>query len=569
LPATGPFRQTGGVGDGRESVQGGADTVRARALRISEERLSVALEGTATGSWEWDIRADAIRWSEMVGPLHGLERGAQPGPFEEYVARVHPEDRERFTAAVGRSVIESRDYELEFRVVHPDGQVRWLWTRAHVLADDGGAPSLLIGLTSDITERRQREDALEFIAQASAALAGLLDPLAALEQVAELAVPRLADWCVVQLLDDDSGLRNVAVAHVDPEKVRWARELEVRYPPDPAAPTGAPEVIRTGRSEIYPEVDDDLLVAGALDAGHLEILRELNMRSAMIVPLVARDRRLGAISFIATADSGRQYVTSDLEAAEELGRRAGLAVDHARLFDREHRTAETLQRALLPSSLPDLPGYSLAVRYVPGTQGDAAAGDFYDAFALPDGRFGIVIGDIVGRGIAAAATMGLVRNALRAYAVYADGPGEVLQRLYGMTDAYGDVPFATVLYLVFDPATGRGAYATAGHLPPLLVGAEGSEYVTGAPCPPLGSPPPAACAEHAVVLAPGSMLVLYTDGLVEDPSKPLEEGLRELARVAARPSPDLEALADDIVAEHSASRVRPDDIALLALRRDA
>jgi serine phosphatase RsbU (regulator of sigma subunit) len=380
-------------------------------------------------------------------------------------------------------------------------------------------------------------------------------------------VPRLADWCVVQLLDDDSGLRNVAVAHVDPEKVRWAHELEARYPPDPTAPTGAPEVIRTGRSEIYPEIDDDLLVAGALDDEHLEILRQLNMRSAMLVPLVARDRTLGAISFLATTDSGRQYVTADLEAAEELGRRAGLAVDHARLFDREHRTAETLQRALLPSSLPDLPGYALAVRYVPGTQGDAAAGDFYDAFALPDGRFGIVIGDIVGRGIEAAATMGLVRNALRAYAVYADGPGEVLRRLYGMTDAYGDVPFATVLYLVFDPATGRGTYATAGHLPPLLVGAGGSEYLNGAPCPPLGSPPPAACAEHAVQLAPGSMLVLYTDGLVEEPSKPLEEGLRQLARVAEQPSTDLEELADQIVAEHAASRVRPDDIALLALRR--
>jgi PAS domain S-box-containing protein len=556
------------VGEGRESVRRTAETVDARALRITEERLSLALEGTATGSWEWDIKADLIRWSEMVGPLHGLERGAQPGPFDEYVAMVHPEDRERFTAAVGRSVAEGSDYELEFRVVHPDGQVRWLWTRAHVLADESGTTSLLIGLTSDITERKQHEDALEFIAQASSALAGLLDPDAALEQVAELAVPRLADWCVVQLLDDDSGLRNVAVAHVDPEKVRWAHELEARYPPDPSARTGAPEVIRTGRSEIYPEIDDDLLVAGALDAEHLEILRQLNMRSLMIVPLVARGRRLGAISFLATADSGRQYVTADLEAAEDLGRRAGLAVDHARLFDREHRTAETLQRALLPSELPDLPGYELAVRYLPGTQGDAAAGDFYDAFALPDGRFGIVIGDIVGRGIEAAATMGLVRNALRAYAVYADGPGEVLRRLYGMTDAYGDVPFATVLYLVFDPATGRGTYATAGHLPPLLVGAGEPEYLRGAPCPPLGSPPPAACAEHAVELAPGSTLVLYTDGLVEDPSKPLEEGLRQLARAAAHPSPDPEALADAIVTD-SGSHARPDDIALLALRRGA
>ena len=135
------------------------------------------------------------------------------------------------------------------------------------------------------------------------------------------------------------------------------------------------------------------------------------------------------------AESGRQYSTRELELAEELGRRAGLALDHARLFAREHATAETLQRALLPATLPELPGYELVVRYVPSDARDHAGGDWYDAFRLPDGRFGIVIGDVGGRGMEAAATMGQIRNALRAYALKGAGPAAVIDDLHALVAA--------------------------------------------------------------------------------------------------------------------------------------
>jgi serine phosphatase RsbU (regulator of sigma subunit) len=358
---------------------------------------------------------------------------------------------------------------------------------------------------------------------------------------------------------------NVAVAHVDPAKVRWALQLEERYPPDQDAPTGVPQVIRTGRSELYPEIDEALLQAGAVDEEHLALIRELQMTSAMVVPLRARDHVLGAITFI-FAESGRQYSTHELELAEELGRRAGLALDHARLYDREHRTAETLQRALLPPTLPDIEGHEITARYLPGHSGDHVGGDWYDAFWLPDGRVGIAIGDIGGRGVTAAALMGQARNALRAYALKAAGPGPALADLRALGDRMDGLVFATLTYIVYDPRTGTGVLASAGHLPTLIVEPDGSTHFTRGPrCPPLGAETDAPCLEQGFALQPGATLVLYTDGLVESRTRSIDTGLGHLAETAAASPGDVERLADTIVA--TVPEQRQDDIAVLALRR--
>ena len=388
-------------------------------LRGLEERLRLALEGTETGFWEWDVATDTVEWSDNMGPLYDLPRGTQPDGVADFLDRiVHPEDRERIAGIIQTALRDVTGYEFDLRVALPDRGERWLHTRAQVLADEEGRAARIIGLLSDVTERRYREEARVFLDTASQRLAASMDPVRTLEEVAELAVPRLADWCAVQLATDTTtgAFEQVAVAHADPDKVRWARELQQRYPPDPDSPTGAPAVIRSGRSELYPEIDQALLEAAALDEEQIRLVRELQMHSVMIVPMTVRERTVGAITFV-WAESGRRYEARDLELAEELGRRAGLALDHARLFSREHRTAELLQRALLPGRLPELPGYELAVRYVPSDARDHAGGDWYDAFPLPDGRVGIVIGDVGGRGLEAAATMGQIRNALRAYAL--------------------------------------------------------------------------------------------------------------------------------------------------------
>ena len=537
---------------------------RARALRAGEERLHLALEGTDTGFWEWDMDADTIFWSGSVAPLFGLDPGARPDGFAAFRELVHGEDRDRIEREV-RSADDSGFFMLEFRTVHPDGGERWIASRTRITQGADGNRKV-VGVAGDITERRWREDALEFLDATGEALAASLDPVRTLNEVARLAVPRLADWCAVQLASGEGGdFENIAVAHVDPGKVRWARELQERYPPDPNVPTGVPEVIRSGRSELYPEIDEELLRRGARDEQHLEIIRQLRIKSGMIVPLRARDQTLGAITFI-YAESGRQYSTRELELAEELGRRAGLALDHARLYTREHRTAETLQRALLPPTLADVPGHDLAARYLPGQVGDHIGGDWYDAFELPGGSLGIAIGDIGGRGIAAAALMGQVRNALRAYAFKASGPGAALADLRALTDRLDELSFATLTYIVYDPRTGAGRLANAGHLPALVREADGSTRFLAAPAsPPLGAGADLPSDEHRFSLDPGATLVLYTDGLVETRDRSIDEGLGRLADAARASTGGVERLADDILL--ALPEQRQDDVALLALRR--
>jgi len=192
----------------------------------------------------------------------------------------------------------------------------------------------------DVTARRQTEETFHFLAEVNAALSASLDYEATLGSLARLAVPQLADWCAVSTLEPDGSIRQLALAHVEPAKVELARELERRYPTDPHAPTGVPNVLRTGKAELLAEIPDELLVAGTRDAEHLRAARELGLKSGMIVPLTARGRTLGALTLV-SAESGRRYGPADLALAEELGRRAGLAVDNARLY----REAERANRA--------------------------------------------------------------------------------------------------------------------------------------------------------------------------------------------------------------------------------
>jgi signal transduction histidine kinase len=191
---------------------------------------------------------------------------------------------------------------------------------------------------------RERARAI-FLSAASEALSSSLDYEGTLAKVAQLAVPKIADWCVVELVGDSDGpFQRVAVAHVDPAKVELARRAREQYPPDPRAPSGVPQVIRTGRAELYEEIPDALLARAARDEEHLRLLREAGMRSVMIVPIRAREKVLGALSFIA-AESGRRYTAVDLEMAEQLASHAGLAIENARLYEAERQARAEAERA--------------------------------------------------------------------------------------------------------------------------------------------------------------------------------------------------------------------------------
>lgn len=415
-------------------------------------------------------------------------------------------------------------------------------------------------------EAELARERLSFLARASELMAETLDLEQTLSQVAYLAVPRLADWCAIELLEEDGSVRNAATAHVDPEKVKFAEEVRKRYPVDPDAPTGVPNVIRTGRSELYPEITDAMLEASIDDPEQLKMARDLGLSSLIIVPLIARARTLGAVTLV-QAESGRSYDEEDLRFAEDLARRAAIAVDNARLYTQEHHAVVTLQQSLLPRQLPDIPGMEFAARYLPATSELDVGGDWYDAISLGDGSVGLVIGDVAGHGLEAAAMMGQFRNALRAYALDGAGPAAAVERLNRLTRTFEQNDMATLVYGEFDASTNSMRFVRAGHPPPLLLGADGTvTAIDGRGSLPVGVSPNAHYEAATLELAPNTTLLLYTDGLVERRGETLEDGIARLERVLASAPESLEALCDHVIETAAPDPERADDIAVLALR---
>ncbi|HTE20275.1 MAG TPA: PAS domain-containing protein, partial [Armatimonadota bacterium] len=280
------------------------------AVVRTNERYRLATAAVDGVVYDFDIDSGRVERSEglvrVVG-YHPHEAGTTSAWWSD---RIHPEDRPRAAAAMQAARERGAQYSHEYRVRHRDNTYRHVWDQGLVLRDGAGRAIRLVGCCVDITERVRAEEGLRFLAESSELLAASLDYETTLASVARLAVPHIADWCAVDLVGEDGRPHRLAVTHVDPEKVQWAHELEQRYPPDPNAPTGVPNVIRTGRAELYSEIPDELLVLAARDEEHLRIIRELGMTSAMIVPLFARGRALGAISFI-SAESGRRYGAAD------------------------------------------------------------------------------------------------------------------------------------------------------------------------------------------------------------------------------------------------------------------
>src|ERR687886_551467 len=385
----------------------------------------------------------------------------------------------------------------------------------------------------DVTERKRMEEAQRFLSEAGATLSSSLDYRTTLASVARLAVPRLADWCAVDIVEEEGSLERLAVEHEDPQKVQLAHELQERYPPDPEAPQGVAQVVRSGQAQFYPDITDEMLVASARDAEHLRLMREIGFVSVIFVPLVARGRTLGAITLV-SAESGRRYGQAELELAEELARRAALAVDNARLYRANIQVARTLQEGLLPARLPEIPGVEVGLRYLSAGEVDVG-GDFYDLFdtrmadrdesSEPSSSWGVAIGDVSGKGAEAAAVLALARYTIRTLATRESHPSAVLA---GLNEAMlrqrrerDDYKFCTVAYAKLETNGGdteHGAKVTVccgGHSPPFLLKADGSIYKIGQPGHAIGVFDDANLTDQEARLAPGDALVLYTDGVVE------------------------------------------------------
>ncbi|HET7351335.1 MAG TPA: SpoIIE family protein phosphatase [Marmoricola sp.] len=413
-------------------------------------------------------------------------------------------------------------------------------------------------------EAEEQSARVRYLAEAATELSRSLDYAKTLTRVAKLAVPNFADWCAIDLVEDNR-LHRLAVEHVDPAKVQFAHELQRRYPPDPDSPGGPWEVIRTGRSSHIPEVTDEMLVAGAQDEEHLRIARELNLRSAIAAPLTARGRVLGVITWVA-AESGRHYTTDDVEFAEDLARRCALAIDNAQLYSQTMEAAVRLQDAVLPELGAEIPGWEVAHFYSPSGRTEVG-GDFFDAIPMSEGRLALFVGDVMGRGVAAAASMAQMRAAIRAYIAVDPDPASVVERLDKFFRTYGIGQLVTLVYAVADPGRDTLHVVNAGHPPPVVRRVDGAtEQLPMAEGAPLGLGAEGRSIVE-VPFHPGDTVVAFTDGLIERRDEDIDEGQRRLLELVPMlgDMPLDEALS--AIVESTRDHTREDDVAALAVRR--
>jgi serine phosphatase RsbU (regulator of sigma subunit) len=411
-------------------------------------------------------------------------------------------------------------------------------------------------------ERLARERT-SFLASATELLMSSLEPDETVAHLSGLVVPSLADWAVVYLVDPETGTPvPKSVAHRDPAVGDVMRGMVMSMPLDTAARDGVAEVLRTGRNIRYGEVPAEVR-ARAADAFEESAERDaVEPLTGMCVALSVGDQVLGALAMART--EGAIYTEADLALAELVADRAGVAVLNAQRFSRERDAAVTLQRSLLPQTLPRIEGMTFAWRYLPGGAAVHVGGDWYDVIPLARGGVGIVIGDVMGRGVRAAAIMGQLRATARAYAAADLPPADVLARLDEAVSGLEQGQITTALYGVLTPSTGELTLSSAGHLPPLLVPALGeAAYLPVEPGPPLGVGGP--YHQHTVTLPAGTTLLLYTDGLVESRTRPVDVGMEAL-RVAATGLSDPEALCEKALV--AVGNAHDDDTAMLAVRLD-
>lgn len=407
---------------------------------------------------------------------------------------------------------------LLVRVVNrKSGEQRWRLVKAAPLRSPTGE-LMAVSVIEDVTEAKEAELRQRFLAQAGETLASSLDYEETLQRVARLAVPGLADWCAVDVLDAGGRLEQVGVAHVDPEKVAFALEYRRRYPPDPSDEAGLYAVLRSGQPELYPEIPDALLEQSITDRQQLDTIRAIGMRSVMLVPMAVGGRAIGAVTLV-SAESGRAFDEDDLAFAGDLARRAATAVENARLYTERAQTAHTLQESLLPAQLPTMPGWELASSYAAGDSTAEVGGDFYDVVELDEG-FMAIVGDVTGKGVGAAALTSLARYTLATAARFDPSPSAVVGLLNDVLLSRADISLLTVVcaHVVPSPSGALMRLTSAGHPLPVLARSGLAPATVGPRGLLLGMSANAHWQERTIELAAGDALLFYTDGVTDTPS---------------------------------------------------
>ncbi|HET8755507.1 MAG TPA: SpoIIE family protein phosphatase [Solirubrobacteraceae bacterium] len=552
---------------------------RATNLAVDLEATQARLDGILGSLGEavtvHDERGKTVYANEAAARLLGCESveevlAAEPGALAARFSITHEDGTAVAVADLpGRRLMAGeRSSSLLTRSIRRDtGEALWLLTKATLTRERSGAP-LAINIIEDVSDAKEAELRQRFLAEAGQLLATSLDYEQTLERIARMIVPRLADWCGIDMVQESGDVTQVAVAHVDPAKVELARAMRERYPPDMTATTGLPAIIRGGPAELYRDIPDELLVAAAQDEEHLRIARDVGLRSAMAVPMRIGAETLGVITF-ASAESGRSFDEDDLAFAQDLALRAASAVQNARLYEAQERVAHTLQASLLPEQLPDVPGWEIHAAYQAGERGADVGGDFYDVLAVASGHL-IVLGDVTGKGIEAAALTSLVRHSARMAARFDPSPARVLSLVNEVLREQPRLSLVTAVCALVssDGAAARLTVASAGHPLPLLRRPGAAPEPVGDHGVLLGVEGEDDWTDVGVSIERGDTVLFYTDGVTETPGDAARYGEPRLCEAMARAGDGPVALLSEI--ERSLREFQSgqaiDDRAMLALR---
>jgi PAS domain S-box-containing protein len=457
---------------------------------------------------------------------------------------------------------------LILRTIHrTTGELKWELLKSAPLHDADGQTVAAVTIIEDITRERVAELRDRFMAQASETLMSSLDYEETLRNVARLAVPEIADWCVVELVDERGARQQIVVAHRDPAKVELAERLRQFDAQELRPDRGVGRVLRTGVSEIYHEIADEVLVAAATSEEHLTLLRSVGMRSVLLAPLKARGRAFGVMTLV-NAESMRRFDEEDREFAEQVAARAAIAVENARLATSRRQTASTLQRSLLPDVVPRIEGWKVATLYR-ATRAAAeveVGGDFYDFYRSEDGWL-VLLGDVTGKGLEAAALTSLVRHGARFLSRYEQSPGRILA---GLNEALREQPGLWLCTAVCVRLQhGEAVIASAGHPPALILRDDGRLRELGAVGPILGAWSGQDSADRTVPIAPDETLFVYTDGVIDTRGGEERFGtprLKQFLRRHAGRSPEELLAALEGGLDRFQVGAQADDTAVLALR---
>jgi PAS domain S-box-containing protein len=570
----GPDEEVAGVGLVLLDVAGHSAAEAEEEIRRSEERYRKLVQGGAQVVWvaapDGTMKEDSPEWRWITG------QSAEEFTGTGWLQSIHPEDRERVERDWRECVRTGKVFDDRYRIRTKAGSYRHYDVRAVPIERDGKIVEW-VGASTDVTSQREAE---EMRGRLTEQLSAAALRTARLQQATSMLAEALTVEQVVEVITEVGrtaigALRSaVALLEADGSRLRVINDDGVQSALDSAgggltleAPSVITRAIATRRPVLVEDPDD----LRRQFEGELEISPERvsasDERSWVGLPLLAAGAPLGALRF--SFARPRRITEEERVFLEALAGQCQLAVERAGLYEREHTTAETLQRSLLPDKLPSVPGLVLTASYRPVTRNMEIGGDWYDAFRLADQRLAVAVGDVMGKGLTAAAGMGRVRNALRALALTDPRPAAVLgglDRLFSATEQEEQV--TTVAYLVIDPDTGEGVLGNAGHLPALILEAGRpprlDQVEAGTP---LGWASPRK--QHAFSLQPGSTAVFYSDGLVENRNRGLDAGLEELTAVAARadagtlaqPERLLEYLVDHMLAGHE----QDDDVTVLVM----